>query len=186
MDHDRTTTEESPYILIEGAARNDASFYGRWLTAAAEASDILDEALDAEEQHEIACKLGYEIDLGNTAVCVMEKLLRHGGATYIKADDIYSEQMIAEQMSIMTELGFFTRFENRYQLTIPRTLDLARVKRAVNTLIETEDDYDTVNAMNLFATLPLSEAVAWQAKSVSMNQVERVAQRKKLLRGTLH
>ena len=186
MELDRATKEEPLCILIEGAARNDASFYGRWLTAAAEANEILDEALDFDQRQEVVCKLGYEIDLGNTAIYVMEKLLRQGGATCINADDIAGEQLIAEQMAIMTELGFYTRFENRYQLTVPRRVDIACVKRAVNSLIETEDSYDTVNARTLFATRPLSEAVAWQEQRASMDQDKRVTRRKALLRGALH
>jgi hypothetical protein len=185
MKHKQATKEEPLCVLIEGAAQNDAAFYGRWLTAAAEANEILDEALGLDDQQVVVCKLGYEIDLGHTAMYVVEKLLRQGGATCIIADDIVGEQMIAEQMAIMTELGFYTRFENRYQLTIPRKVDIDSIKQAVNALIETEDSYDTVNAKNLFATRPLSEALAWQ-ELASMDQEKRLLRRKALLRGTLH
>jgi hypothetical protein len=81
----------------------------------------------------------------------------------------------------MTEMGFFVRTGQRYQMTIPTRLDIHKLKSAMLKLAQTEDEEYYLHPEYLVATMPYAEAEAWQHRLRDMDQDRRHADRLLLL-----
>jgi hypothetical protein len=87
----------------------------------------------------------------------------------------------AEEFVMMTEMGFFVRTGQRYQMTIPTRLDIHKLKSAMLKLAQTEDEEYYLHPEYLVATMPYAEAEAWQHRLRDMDQDRRHADRLLLL-----
>ena len=59
----------------------------------------------------------------------------------------------AEEFVMMTEMGFFVRTGQRYQMTIPTRLDIHKLKSAMLKLAQTEDEEYYLHPEYLVATI---------------------------------
>jgi hypothetical protein len=87
----------------------------------------------------------------------------------------------AGEFVMMTEMGFFVRTGQRYQMTIPTRLDIHKLKSAMLKLAQTEDEEYYLHPEYLVATMPYAEAEAWQHRLRDMDQDRRHADRLLLL-----
>ena len=77
--------------------------------------------------------------------------------------DVGSEE--AEDFAMMAAMGFFSSYNERYRMSIPSDLSLAKVKKAILRFAETEDEECALHPEALVNTMLFSEARALQ-KSV--------------------
>ncbi len=91
--------------------------------------------------------------------------------------DYESEDLI--EFSLMTEMGFFTRTGDRYQMTLPTKLDLDCVKQAHLKLMAAEDD-EWIHPERLVVTIPTQRAVKFQALLREMDEQKRLENRRVL------
>src|SRR5690242_6130881 len=114
-----------PYVLIQGPAWGDARFYGEWLLAAAKAEAYWKGAYSDEnfkQQIDRIC-VCYIPDFGLAASIMIVKL-RDYRTTFLI--ELNSED--GDDFTMMAEMGFFTRKNALYQMTLPCSLTLEKVK----------------------------------------------------------
>jgi hypothetical protein len=82
---------------------------------------------------------------------------------------------------MMAEMGFFVVTGQRYQMVIPTRLNMEKVKGAALKFARTEDEEYCLHPEYLVATMPKTEAEAWQKRLRTMNPAHRCADRAVLL-----
>ena len=148
-----------PYILVQGPAWGDAQFYGKWLLAAAEAEALWKDACadqDFKQQVDHVCD-AYIPDFG-IAATVMIMQLKEYRATFLI--ELNSED--GDDFAMMAEMGFFAQRNALYQMTLPSSLTLEKVKAAIFKFAKTEDDEFMLHPEHLVTAMPLSEATTLQ------------------------
>src|SRR5712692_335226 len=120
--------DHEPCVLIEGPRWGDAEFFGRWLLAADKANKLWNEAAkDPTFDKQVErLQVVYKLDLCMAALALLLELHEHFVAFPLRLD---SEE--GELFAILAEMGFFALTGERYQMVIPRRLNIARVKRAL-------------------------------------------------------
>ena len=138
MDQKVSITNTIPHVLIEGPRWGDAEFYGKWLSAAAEAEAFWKEAFKDpgfKKQVERVCVV-YIPDFGMTA-SVMLMQLKEYRTTFVVSLD--SEEV--EEFAMMVAMGtFFVPINQRYQMALPSRLTAAKVKAAILKYAQTESE----------------------------------------------
>ena len=81
---------------------------------------------------------------------------------------------------LMVEMGFFALTGDRYQMILPAKLDMDLVKQAHLKLARTEDD-DWVHFEQLVVDIPCALAEKYQNLLGSINEDQRLADRRVLL-----
>jgi hypothetical protein len=130
--------EDRPCVLVEGPCWGDAEFYGQWLLAAAKAKELLQttKKRDAEFYAAIATlEMMQDLDFGIMATVFVSRLAVEFDTFII---DAASSDLL--DFVLMAEMGFFTRTGDRYQMTLPTSLEMGQIKRAHLKLARTEDD----------------------------------------------
>jgi len=67
----------------------------------------------------------------------------------------------ADMFAMMTEMGFFAMTSQRYQMVIPKRLNMTKVKRALLRYAQTEDSEYILHPEHLVTAMPFLEAKAW-------------------------
>jgi uncharacterized protein YcgL (UPF0745 family) len=148
-----------PYILVQGPAWGDAQFYGEWLLAAAKAEAYWKEACadeDFKRQIDRICLVCFP-DFG-IAATVMIIQLKGNLTTFLV--ELNSE--VGDVFAMMAEMGFFAQMNPLYQMTLPSSLTLEKVKAAIFKFAKTEDDEFMLHPEYLVTAMPLSEATTLQ------------------------
>jgi hypothetical protein len=148
-----------PYVLVQGPAWGDAQFYGQWLLAAGKAEAFWKEAYadeDFKQQIDRVCD-AYIPDFG-IAATVMIMQLRGYRTTLLL--ELNSED--GDDFAMMAEMGFFAHRNALYQMTLPSSLTLEKVKAAIFKFAKTEDDEFMLHPECLVTAMPLSEATTLQ------------------------
>jgi hypothetical protein len=165
-------------ILIEGPAWGDAEFYGQWLLNAAKAQKLLEQARNDDPSFHSAVEV-LEIlqilDYGIMATVLLSQLDKKFHAFLFDPD---SSDVL--DFALMVEMGFFTLTGDRYQMTLPRNLDMDRVKQAHLKVVGT-DDGDWVHPERLLIDMPHARAVKFQRLLRAMDENQRLADRRALL-----
>ncbi len=150
-------------IVIQSWEWGHAGFLGKWLLAAAHAETLWREARKNpafENQVERVCGV-FIPDFGIAASEMLGRLLKAPRTVVVL--DLGSEE--AEDFAMMAAMGFFAPYRERYRLSIPSDLSLAKVKKAILRFAETEDEEYALHPEGLVNTMLFSEARALQ-KSV--------------------
>ena len=116
------------YVLIESSGWLDASFYGRWLLAAAEAQRLWTEAVqsDLEFRSQIdRLEILGPLLLGTEALKLVGKLAENVRTLIVPVDSD-----LGDCVALLARMGFFVRTGERYQMVLPRYLDGEMVKGA--------------------------------------------------------
>ena len=82
---------------------------------------------------------------------------------------------------MMVEMGFFVRTSERYQMMIPTSLNMKKVRAAMLKLAQTEDEQYYLHPEHLVVTMPYAQTKEWQARLHQMSQDHRCADRDLLL-----
>jgi hypothetical protein len=153
---------ESPWVLVEGPAPGSAEFLGRWLLAAAEADRELHDQHARNpslKQQIFRLEIVYMICFSPAACKFIELLMGDGKNVTCFALDLCEEEW-GEMFTVMTELGFFSPTENRYQMTIPKDISGLKIEAALLRLAATEDADSYLHPESLVNWLPKTEAQA--------------------------
>jgi hypothetical protein len=167
------------YVLIESPGWLDASFYGKWLLAAAEAQNLWSEAVQSDcefrTQIERLEMLG-PVCLGIEAFQIVGKIAERVRTLIVAVDSD-----LGESIALMARMGFFALTGERYQMVVPTRLDTEIVKGAALALAATEDDEYEIHPERLLRVIPLSAAQACQNRLQEMDEGQRLADRNLLL-----
>jgi hypothetical protein len=186
--HRNKPNEKEMFVLIEGPQWGDASFFGKWFLAAAEADRLHLEAYREDAKYRVTIK-GLEsivdcLSFGWMAVHLVKEL----GRKYVTLC-ISTTSEEAEYVAMMAQMGFFVRTGDRYQITVPHGLTIQKVKDATCALAGTEDtevneymlhDY-MLHPEELLACVSEAEAAQWERALRVMDPDQRLAERTKLL-----
>jgi hypothetical protein len=167
-------------VLIESPGWRDASFYGKWLLAAAEAQRLWREAVQSD------CEFRSRIErlevvsivlLGNEALNVIGELAENDICTLI----VRVDTELGDSVALLARMGFFALTGERYQMILPSGLNAEIVKGAALALAATEDDKYEIHPERLLRVMPLSSAQRWQSRLQQMDEQQRLADRDLLL-----
>jgi hypothetical protein len=137
----------------------DARFYGEWLLGAGEAQAYWREAytdLDFKKKIDRIC-LAYIPDFGIAASILLMKLREYRTTFLI---ELHSED--GDDFAMMAEMGFFTQKNALYQMTLPSSLTLRKVKTSISKFASTEDAEFILHPEYLVTSMSLSEATTLQ------------------------
>jgi hypothetical protein len=108
------------WVLVEGPGPGDAEFLGRWLLAAVEADQALQEQFRDNptlKQQISTLEVAYIFSFAPAATRFVELLMKNLTAFSLQ---LWGEW--GEAFTVMAELGFFCRTGGRYQMTIPKEI----------------------------------------------------------------
>lgn len=169
-----------PCVLIEGPMWADAKFYGRWLLAAAKAEALWKNAIaipDFEKQVD-RLTIVYLPDFNISATVMLSRLERYLASFILQLN---SDPELVDEFAMMAEMEFFVLTGQRYQMAIPTRLNMEKVKMAALKFAQTEDEEYYLHPEYLVATMPKTEAEAWQRRLRDMDSAHRCADRAVLL-----
>ncbi len=84
-------------------------------------------------------------------------------------------------LAIMADVGFFTQTGARYQMTVPKSLEIETITNALLLLASTEDDEYFLHHEMVLTTMTQQEAAAWKSRLNQMPWARRDADRALLL-----
>ena len=177
---DDDNDDQDTYVLVEGPTWGDAEFYGHWLLTASKANRLLQDAKRDDPEFRAAIfilEVLYVLDFGIMATVFLSQFTDERFYTF--AIEVGSSDDLNE-FALMVEMGFFNLTGDRYQMTVPENLDLKRVKEAHLRLAATEDE-DGIHPEKLVVGMPRSQARRYERLLSSMNQDQRLADRRALL-----
>ena len=163
----------NPYILLEKTREPDCRFVAAWLIKAAEAQEFWSEALtDPEFSDQIS--LIHVMARPHLAAFALEILGQLTRSRHLAAFGLYSHEigLFCSELTLLIRLGFFVSAGTSYQMAVPNTITLAKVKQAaIDVLSTAEDGGDGVEILlpeRLLHTLPQAEAEAWRSRLIAM------------------
>ncbi len=173
------TAAELPWVLIEGPGSGDADFLGRWLLAAAQADQELQKKFERNpglkqqiSRIEVACNVSFSTAATKFVELLMKNLTCFSLSLWIEWGEIFA---------IMTDLGFFRRTGDRYQMTIPKGISGSRVQAALLRLAATEDEEHLLHPEHLVTCLSKPDVQEWQLRLERQPWKQRIADRNVLL-----
>jgi len=167
-------------ILVEGPSWGDAEFYGHWLLCAAKVNDLLQRAKKCDPEFCMAMdtlEILQCLDFGIMATVFLSQFVDKQFHTFV-IDADYSADLL--DFVLMSEMGFFVLTGDRYQMTLPKNLDMDKVKQAHLKLAATEDG-EWIHPEQLIVRMLYSQARRYQRLLRKMNQDQRLADRRALL-----
>jgi hypothetical protein len=167
------------WVLVEGPGPGDAEFLGRWLLAAVEADQELQKQYerDTNLRNQIArLEVAYIISFSPAATKIVELLMRDRTCFSLALWDEWGELF-----TVMTDLGFFRRTGDRYQMTIPTEISGSSIAAALLRLAATEDNEHFLHPERLVTCLSKPDAEKWQLRLERLPWTQRVADRNLLL-----
>lgn len=178
MNDEPPINPNEPYVLIEGPRYGDAEFCGRWLLAAHKANIFWKSAAEDPNFAKQVERLQVVslLDLAMAALGLLLALHRQFVAFMIQLD---SEE--GELFAMLTEMGFFARTGQRYQMVLPNRLSLKSVKSALLRFASTEDEQFVLHPEHLITAIPFIDAKAVRERLQEMDEEQRNAERLILL-----
>jgi hypothetical protein len=164
----------NPHILLERTYEPDCRFVAAWLIKVAEAQEFWSEALtDPEFSDQIGLiHVMATPDLAAFALEIVGELER---SRHVASLGLYSDEIgiFCSELTLLVRLGFFVCAGTSYQMAVPDTITLAKVKQAALDLLSTaEDKGDGAEILlpeRLLHTLPQAEAEAWRSRLIAMH-----------------
>jgi hypothetical protein len=170
---------KSYFILAEGPRRSDAGFASQWLLSAIEADRLLQPYLSETPGFHVSIvrlECPYKIEFGPSAMAFIGMWQTKGCFSLDLLDPEW-----AEIFCIMARLGFFKQTGQRYQMIVPETVELDRIKDELLRLIATQDSEYRLHPEELLTNMPRQQAMDWKRKLKRMHWEKRIADRDALL-----
>jgi hypothetical protein len=139
------------HVVVEGPCC-DGQFVHDWLKSAIECDRIVQLHCTREpEFRELFGRLPvvYGIHFTSAATAFIRKLMRDCRSFSLNL----MNSSWADSFAIMVGIGFFTRFDERYRMTIPRELSSEVITESLLQLAGTEDDDDCLHPERHLATM---------------------------------
>src|ERR1700757_4880110 len=118
------------FILVEGPGCGDARFVSEWLSKALKADEILQQMRFTERdlfERIESLELIYRVAFAPVALACVRKWFRTLGAFTVNIPNSQWSDMLA----VIADIGFLTQTGNRYQMTLPKTLDSESIGSAL-------------------------------------------------------
>jgi hypothetical protein len=170
---------EQPVVLVEGPEWGDAEFYGHWLLGAARAHSLLQEAKSTDAEFAAAIEtieICRGLHFGIMATVFVAQFSDKEFSTFV----LDHGSCDLTEFALMVRMAFFELTGARYQMTMPKTLDLDTVKNAHLELARTEDE-DWIHPERLVVAMPSTQAKKFQRLLRNMDDRQRLADRRALL-----
>jgi hypothetical protein len=170
---------KDPWVLVEGPGPGDAEFLGRWLLAAVEADQALQEQFKRNTQlrDQISrLEVTYQIRFSPAATKFVELLMKDLTSFSLS---VWTEW--GEIFTVMAELGFFSLTGERYQMTLPKAASGPNIEVALLRLAATEDQDYFLHPEHLLTCLSKPVVLEWQRRLERLPWMHRVADRAVLL-----
>ena len=171
------------WIVVEGPDPTDMDFTISWLNAAKEAGLLWQNNPELNDLWDKLCSHNpfyieddKTVDVSSAAMVFVGKWLGSGAA--FKWD--FSCSRWLEHFLLMLFAGFFVQTGDRYQMTVPREIDIAKVRGDLEDGLKRMRQ-ENLSQTDLFATLPQILAEVWEARLGQMNVASRMADRAVLL-----
>ena len=170
--------ENAPYILVEGPGRGNVELFGKWLSAAAKADALWNEAIKDrifKQQVELLTVI-YIPDFGMAALSFVFALQKSLSSFMVPLNcKLFEDLHEVEELVVMIEMGFFIRKGQHYQMAIPVELDMKKVKMAALKFVQTADE-ESLHPESLVATMPYAKAKAWQSRQRELYKLHNRAE----------
>jgi hypothetical protein len=161
MSTTQNTNGHCHFVVIEGPKPDDATFFVRWLSSAAQAQNLWNSAKDNNAFYEEVMQLDVigKVDFGMEAVEFIKDLRPHLTCFILDLDDACGVQ--GEMFACMVDLGFFSWSGTHYKMAVTKALTFTKLKSAMRRLIATKyDENDGTHPEYLVKVLTYSEADA--------------------------
>jgi hypothetical protein len=158
--------ENEPFILVEGPGWGNVEFFGKWLSAAAKADALWNEAVkDRIFEQQVALLTGIHTpNFGMAAMSFVSELQKDHISFMVSLNfELMEDLHEVEQLVMMIEMGFFVRTGQHYQMAIPVNLNIKTVKMAALKFVQILAG-EPLHTEGLVATMPYAEAKAWQSR----------------------
>jgi hypothetical protein len=166
MNRKDATHKNEPHILVEGPGRGNVAFFGKWLSAAAKADALWNEAIKDrifKQQVELLTVI-YIPDFGMAALSFVFAFQKSLISFMVPLHcELMEDLHEVEELVVMIEMGFFVRTGQHYKMAIPVDLNIKTVKMAALKFVHTADEV-SLHPESLVATIPYAEAKAWQSR----------------------
>ena len=149
--------KQTSFVVVQCPSYGDAEFASRWLGAAADSDRMLTNYRNANPDFKTATEnLGLitAVDFSSAALAFVSYWQDSWPAFTLNLQT--SEWF--EAFAYMVGTGFFTRFDQHYQMTQPHALTSEAIARALVRLAETWDENDYLNPEWLLTTLSEKDA----------------------------
>jgi hypothetical protein len=171
--------QEHRWSLVEGPGPGDADFAAQWLQSALKADRLLQKEFFAHP--DFRSKIGRLefasfIEFAPAALAFISMWFKDFSTFKL---DLTTE--LAEIFVTMADVGFFTQTDDRYQMTIPKTLRIKTIRDSLLKLAATEDAHCYLHPEWLLATMTDQAASDWQGRLNGLGWMQRVADRNALL-----
>ena len=171
---------KSYFILAEGPRLSDAEFISQWLLSAIEADRLLQKHICEKPGFRVSIirlEIPYRIAFAMSAMAFVGMWQRGSGAFCLD----FLDPEWAKIFRVMARLGFFKQISERYQMTIPNTVAIDRIKDELLRLVATQDRDYLLHPEALLISMPQQEAMDGKRKLKRMHWKKRVAGRDALL-----
>jgi hypothetical protein len=173
-------SKQTYFILAEGPRRTDAGFASQWLLSAIEADRLLQGYLSKNPDFHVSIvrlECPYRIEFAPSALFFIGMWQSKKGSFSL---DILDPEW-SEIFCIMAHLGFFKQTGQRYQMIVPETVAIDRIKDELLRLTATQDSDYRLHPEELLTTMSQQQAIEWKGKLKRMNWQKRLANRDALL-----
>ena len=180
------------WVVIEGPSPDDVDFTIGWLEAARTAGllwhDHAWENPEADELWDKLCSFNslYEppdqrpdLDFGAAAMAFVRKWLKNRASFVLNV----SGSRWPENFCLMVFAGFFVQTGDRYQMTIPGVIDMAKIHDELSDWLKRLDQ-ENLNPKDILRTLTQRDARSCEARLRHIDVAARVADRATLLGGS--
>jgi hypothetical protein len=171
------------HVLVEGPRTGDAAFVIRWLLSALKADRLLQREFSKNPEFRTSIsrlEVWAHVQFRPAAMAFLGMWFED--LTSFSLDLNGSEEwQWADMFVIMTAAGFFELTGNRYQMTIPRKLELIRIKEVMQQLVATEDKDCVIHPWRFVCTMAESEVIVWRKRLCAIGWQQRSADRDILL-----
>ena len=164
--------DDSVHVLIEMTNEPDCRWIGSWLMKAAEAQTFWSQALrDPDFESRVFGLCAWCIPhLECIALEILAALKQQHHVIAVDLNGIENQSPIfSTEFAMMVHLGFFAPAEVSYQMTVPESATLEKVRLAALKVASTEKDDEGVQPERLLHTLPQAEAEAWRCTRLALS-----------------
>jgi len=171
---------KSYFILAEGPRLSDAKFAFQWLSAAIEADRLLLRCLSEEPAFHasiVRLECPYRIEFGPSALHFIGMWQSEQGSFSLD----FLDPEWAGVFCVMVGLGFFRQIGQRYQMTVPATVEILEIKVELLYLNASYYTDERLHPEALLDTMPRQQVMDWKRKLKRMRWEKRIADRDALL-----
>jgi hypothetical protein len=172
-------------VLVEGPITGDTTFVIRWLLSALEADHLLQREFGENPEFKSSIRsleAWAHVEFRPAAAMAFLGMWFEDLTSFSLNLNGSEQWEWADIFVIMSAAGFFELTGNRYQMVIPRRVELIRIKRVMEQLVATEDEDCIRHPWRLLCTMAESELILFRRKLSGIGWRQRATDRDTLLK----